>query len=86
MEEFGIDALIGETVYAFTYINKSKNTHSVEVDFLAKLKDPNQIIKLNPADHSEYKFVSLDEALSLWPSNDPELEAVKKGFERFKSA
>lgn len=81
-EEFGIDVIVGDAIHAFTYINRSKNTHSVEVDFLVKMKNQSQKICINPLDHSEYKFVDLQEALAFWPENDPERVAVQKGFER----
>jgi 8-oxo-dGTP diphosphatase len=53
-EEFGIDIKVGQPCYAFTYMNG--DNHVVEVDYLAQLADPNIEIKLNPEDHSEYRW------------------------------
>ena len=76
--------MVKDAIHAFTYINKSKNTHSVEVDFMVEMADDTQVIQLNPYDHSEYKFVDLKGALELWPNGDEEKVAVLRGFEWIK--
>lgn len=77
-EEFGVDIEIGDPFYAFTYINDG--AHVVEIDYLAKLKDSNQVININPEDHSEYRWVSKKEVDEVWDDKDAEYGAIQKGF------
>lgn len=83
-EEFGMDIEVGDPFAAFTYLNEIKGSHSVEVIFFAQFKDPIENIKLNLEDHSEYLWVNkneIDKAInSLKGENDPEIQAMRKGF------
>lgn len=83
-EEFGIDVSVGDSFYAFTYINEVKKTHSVEVVYFAAIKD-RQEIKLNLEDHSEYQWLTREEAVKVWDEGDSERRAVIKGFELLQS-
>ncbi len=78
-EEFGVEIIVGETFYSFTYMNG--DNHVVEVDFFAELLHPDVEIKLNPADHSEYLWVDRNELNSIWDKEDAEYQAIQKGFE-----
>ena len=77
-EEFGVEVLVGEAIYAFTYMNG--DAHVIEVDYLAELADPNAEIVLNPQDHSEYRWVDEAGLDAVWDPNDAEYGAIKKGF------
>lgn len=83
-EELHIEIEIGDPFYAFTYVSHSGDKHTVEIDCFAVMKDSNQKITLNPEDHSEYKWVSEEEACEYFPTGDQEGIAIKKGFEVLK--
>ena len=84
IEEFGMNIKISDPFYVFTYINEIKKSHSIEVIYLAKFIKPINNIKINPEDHSEYGWFSEDEIKKVINNNkredDPEIEAIKKGF------
>lgn len=84
LEEFQVKIKVGDPFYVFTYENKIKGSHSIEVDFFATFESPVENIKLNPEDHSEYAWFSeneLDKIISdIKDENDPEIVAIKKGF------
>ena len=84
MEEFGMRVRVGDPFAAFTYVNKIKGSHSVEVIYFAKFEDPIERIKLNPEDHSEFQWVAEDELGKVISADkredDPEIRAVRKGF------
>lgn len=84
IEEFGMNIKISDPFYVFTYINEIKKSHSIEVIYLAKFTKPINNIKINPEDHSEYGWFSKDEIKKIINNNkredDPEIEAIKKGF------
>lgn len=82
MEEFGISVVVGNPVYAFTYTNEVKQSHSAEVIFLCTLKPDSPEPKLDPTDHSEYKWVSPEEATQYFEAGDEELKGIDAGFER----
>ena len=77
-EELGLEIRVGNPFYAFTYVSGDK--HVIEVDYFAELADPNVDIKLNPEDHSEFRWVTEEEVDEVWDKNDDEYKAVKKGF------
>lgn len=81
MEEFHIETEIEDPFYAFTYVSNGGEKHSVEIDYFAEMKDANQKIILNPKDHSEYKWVSEEEAAEYFPVDDQEGIAIRRGFE-----
>ncbi|KKQ42124.1 MAG: hypothetical protein US60_C0023G0014 [Microgenomates group bacterium GW2011_GWC1_37_8] len=83
-EEFQVKIKVGDPFNTFTYENKIKGSHSIEVDFFATFEDPIESIKLNPEDHSEYAWFSeeeLEKVISnIGGENNPEVIAIKKGF------
>lgn len=83
-EELGMDIEVGDSFYAFTYSNEIKGSHSIEVIYFASFSQPNEDIKLNPDDHSEYKWIAEDELDQIMTTNkrgdDPEIQALQKGF------
>lgn len=83
-EEFGMTIEVGDSFFAFTYINEAKGSHSIEVDYFATfVEDPSQV-KLNPEDHSEYGWFAEDELIDAASDNkgldNIEFVAMKKGF------
>jgi len=64
-EEFNMAINVGEPFNAFTYMNNIKGSHSVQVDFLATFAEPFENIKLEPEDHSEFGWFSLDEIRAI---------------------
>jgi mutator protein MutT len=82
-EEIHVDIIVGEPVFCFSYIS-SQGNHAIEVDFLATLKDESQSIKINPEDHSEYKWVDEVDCGTLFEPHDWNGQAVKKAFEVLK--
>lgn len=89
-EEFGMRATIGDTFAAFTYVNDVKRSHSIEVVYFAQFKDPIDQITLDPADHSEYVWLSSDklhEAYNdLKGEDDIEFQMIRKGFTLLEGA
>ncbi len=83
-EEFNTRVQIGEPFAAFTYMNPVKGSHSIEVIYFAQFLDPIENVQIYPEDHSQYHWflpTELSEIFSHKPSNDPEVAAIKRGFE-----
>jgi 8-oxo-dGTP diphosphatase len=84
-EELSMEIKVGSPFASFTYINEIKQTHSIEVIFFAQFTDPIEQIRLNPEDHSEYIWASINDIRSTYAKDldpdDPELKAILKGFE-----
>ncbi len=83
-EEFNMNIEVYEPFYVFTYLNKIKGTHSIEVIYLAKFIDDIDNIKISPEDHSEYVWIAENEINKIIDENkrgdDEEIKAIKKGF------
>ncbi len=58
-EELAIDVIVGDVVGAFTYVNKVKRSHSVEIIFFAQLAG-GCLPKINIDDHSEIIWINQD--------------------------
>jgi 8-oxo-dGTP diphosphatase len=80
IEEHGMHIKVGDPFAAFTYSNEVKGSHSVEVVYFATFEDSIENIKLNPEDHSEFKWISQDEIGSIGSISDEEMKNVKKGL------
>lgn len=80
MEEHGMRIKVGDPFAAFTYTNEIKGSHSVEVVYFATFEDPIENIKLNPEDHSEFKWVSQDEANDIGQISDAEMQNARRGL------
>lgn len=87
-EEFNMNIEAYEPFYVFTYLNKIKGTHSVEIIYLAKFIDDIDSIKISPEDHSEYVWIAENEISKIIDENkrgdDAEIKAIKKGFLKLK--
>lgn len=87
-EEFNMNIEVYEPFYVFTYLNKIKGTHSIEVIYLAKFIDDIDSIKISPEDHSEYIWIAENEINKIIDENkrgdDEEIKAIKKGFLKLK--
>lgn len=83
-EEFNMNIEVYQPFYVFTYLNKIKGTHSIEVIYLAKFIDDIDNIKISPEDHSEYVWIAENEINKIIDENkrgdDEEIKAIKKGF------
>jgi 8-oxo-dGTP diphosphatase len=79
--ELGIDIVLGDPFYTFTYVSHGGDTHVIEVIYLVKMKDEGQEVKLDWQDHTEYQWVTEDEVGEYLGDNPEELKAAKKGFE-----
>lgn len=84
-EELGMRVTIGDPFAAFTYVNKIKRSHSVEIVYFAQFVDPINLIRLEPEDHSGFVWVSVDELPMVYSEqkgeNDVEFQAIRRGFE-----
>lgn len=80
MEEFGIEIVIGEPFFAFTYTRDNDTIHSIEVDYFATLKYPDEQIHVRPEEHAEYHWISESELFKYYDKNDKETEAIIRGF------
>lgn len=83
-EELHVDITIGDPFYAFTYVANNGMKHAVEIVFFAELSDPTSEIRLNPEDHSEYRWITEEESATYLPADDPETAAAKKGCSLLK--
>lgn len=87
-EEFGMKIKVGDPFAAFTYVNDVKRSHSVEVVYFAQFTDPLENITLDPSDHSEFVWLSLEELSEAYNQlkgeGDIEFQAVRKGFQLLK--
>jgi 8-oxo-dGTP pyrophosphatase MutT (NUDIX family) len=83
-EEFGMQITVGDSFGCFTYVNDIKRSHSIEVIYFAQFTDPIENIALDPADHSEYVWVSKNELDQIYnehkAEDDSEFVMVRKGF------
>lgn len=80
IEELGMHISVGDPFVSFTYLNEIKGSHSIEVIYFAKFLDPLENIRLNPEDHSEYRWVSREELDALNPISPEERANMEKGF------
>lgn len=84
-EEFNKDSEVGDPFFVFTYENKVKGSHSIEVVYFARFIDSTSDIKLNPEDHSEYGWFAESEIGEAYTaekgSEDIEFTAICRGFE-----
>ena len=95
-EEFNMSVHVGDPFAAFTYKNHIKGSHTVEVIYFAQFAEPIEQITLNPEDHSEYKWLTMedvqkrkDEIVSKEYAthtlgDDPEYLVILRGFELIK--
>jgi 8-oxo-dGTP diphosphatase len=84
LEETGMHISVGDAFYAFDYINEIKGSHFLEIVFFAKFLDPIENIKLEPEDHSEWRWMN-EEDVRRFPTTDSELAAVLRGFALLKT-
>ena len=84
IEEMKISIAVEMPFYAFTYLTDDNKTHCVEIDYFARLEPADQEIKLNPEDHSEYRWITESEVSKYLDANDDERKAVEAGFSMFK--
>ena len=79
-EEMGMRINVGDPFVVFTYTNKVKGSHSIQVTYFARFEDPVENIRLNQEDHSEYCWVAESELADYLPTSDREHANVLKGF------
>lgn len=84
-EEFKMNVRIGDLIDAFTYTNPIKKSHSAELVYFATFVTSLDEISLDPADHSEFRWVSRDELQDIYSNQkneqDPEFVIVQKAFD-----
>ncbi|MBI4036703.1 NUDIX hydrolase [Candidatus Daviesbacteria bacterium] len=88
-EENEMEINVGDPFYVFTYANKIKGSHSIEVIYFATFINPITQIKTHPEDHSEYKWFSeneMDEVMINKGNSDPEFQGILKGFSLLKGS
>lgn len=84
-EEFGMEIHVGSVFHDFTYTDPEQRIQTVENIYFATLVDPNQEIRLNLTDHSEYRWIS-EHDLEEWIRGDEklqqdnEVQAMHKAF------
>jgi len=83
-EELRADIIVHEPFAAFTYMNDIKQTHSVEIVYFAEFTNPDQVITLDSADHSEYVWVASDEIEKVYTdtkgADDDEMVVLRRAF------
>lgn len=88
-EEFEMDITVGEPYYVFTYINKIKGSHAIEVVYLAEFVTPLENVRIHPEDHEQFDWFSeqdIDGKIVSQNKNgeDDEIKSIRKGFELLK--
>jgi 8-oxo-dGTP diphosphatase len=95
-EELGMSITVGDPFGSFTYTNKMKGSHSIQVTYFAQFVEPVEQIKLDPKDHSTFDwFTEADVAARraeivsedmVDPSHgaDPQYLDILRGFELLK--
>lgn len=83
MEELGAEIDIGALYYAATYLFAEKNEQWVEIDYLARLKNPKKGITLSK-EHTEFRWVTEQEFEQYFDDKDSFLPALRKGFEALR--
>lgn len=88
-EELKMEIEVGDPLYVYTYLNKIKGSHSIEVDYFARFTTPISKIKINSGDHSQSGWYSESEIHSvIIPANggmDPEIKVILRGFDLLAS-
>lgn len=83
-EELGMEVEVGDPFFVFTYVNKIKGSHSIEVIYFARFANNPSDITLNPDDHSEFGWFAESELAKVVEENkglsDIEIQAMRKGF------
>jgi 8-oxo-dGTP diphosphatase len=96
-EEFDQTIDVGDPFAVFTYINKIKGSHSIEVIYFAKFTNKTDVISFNTEDHSGYQWfnrkrvkeIAIPEranskreiSVSGTDGFDHEMDSVLKGFD-----
>ena len=78
-EELGIDIIIEERFFELPF-KLDKNTDAIEAVYFAKMKDPNQEIKILEDEIQDYKWMSENEFADYYDKDLPEFQAIEKGF------
>lgn len=78
-EELHLTVVLGEAFYEFAY--SSDDADAVETIYFATLQDDSQEIRINPEDHSEFRWITEDQIEEFLLPDDEETKAVRKGFE-----
>jgi NADH pyrophosphatase NudC (nudix superfamily) len=66
-EETGLSIIVDKPVYVFEYIVEKPNEirDVTQINFLARLANPNQEIRINKKEHEEARWFTKEEILSL---------------------
>ncbi len=83
-EELGKEISVGDAFSVFTYMNKIKGAHCVEVSYFAQFEDGIKDIQFSVDDHMDGGWFSEDQseefAVNRQPYDD-ELKVIQRGFE-----
>lgn len=85
-EEFCMAIKVGDPYYVFTYDNPIKGSHSVEIVYFATFSEALSGIKLDAADHSQFKWLAEAELPQIYgiggkDEDNDEVKAMIRGFE-----
>jgi 8-oxo-dGTP diphosphatase len=84
MEEVNVRIVVEMPFHTFTYLTDGGKTHCMEIDYFARLDPPDQEIKINPEDHSEYRWITEPELPEYLEESDDERKAIEFGFQLLK--
>ena len=77
-EELGVEVVVDAPIGAFTY--SSEGVFKIEICYLCHPEDPATEPTLNPADHSEAKWIGAGD-IALLEKEDEETEILRTAFE-----
>ena len=81
LEEVGLEIIVGQPVYVFT--EQIGDVFYMEVVYLCSLKDPTAEPTLDPAEHSESRWIEEGDIDSLG-KDDKEIIALRNAFEQLE--
>lgn len=85
LEEFSMEIKVGDPFFVFTYTNKVKRSHSIEVIYFATFISKLDNMTINLEDHSRYGWFAEEELINATTEgkdlDDIEFQAMQKGFE-----
>lgn len=89
VEEFGVEVQLGEPFAAFTYMNDIKGSHSIEVVYFGQFTNPEEQIRLQPEDHSEYVWAKISDLPQIYIGDkgmdNIEVQKILRGLQLLKT-
>lgn len=83
LEEVGLKVKVGELYYAFSYISERTGRQIAELHYLAEPLNNESVVTLNDTEHSEYRWIGVDQLDQLSLSTEIS-KSISLGFDRIR--